>query len=398
MKIIDKKGRLFGKINVIDFMVILVFLFLVPAFYFGYKLLYERPRLDVPEREFIDIETNFRLIKLKPELLEIISVGDRELDKKGQVIGEIISLNQIVPYKYEFDLGGDQKIIKEDPILKQIDAKLKLKAEFKEGRAYYKKNEIKIGSPLKFITSKYSLLTVPVEVIILEERFIDLYVILKDINEDTLQKISIGNKELDERGNVVAEILSLGKIESSSTEFDFGSGNLVRKADSSKKQIFTEMRIKCQIKDNNQLYYKDKMIKIGSSFVFKTNEYALTAVPSEKEKEWVSLQVKFSNVVPEIAKFVQKGDREKDAYEQTITRINSIISNQPAQITTIYEEKFITLSHPFNKDILISIDVLCIEKEGEYFYKDSLLKIGNNIAFTTELYSISGLIVGIQLK
>ena len=132
--------------------------------------------------------------------------------------------------------------------------------------------------------------------------------------------------------------------------------------------------------------------------MFKTNEYTLTAVPSEKEKEWVSLQVKFSDVVPEIAKFVQKGDREKDAYEQTITRINSIISNQPAQITTIYEEKFITLSHPFNKDILISIDVLCIEKEGEYFYKDSLLKIGNNIAFTTELYSISGLIVGIQLK
>ncbi len=38
MKIIDGKGRLFGKINVIDFLAILFLLCLMRMFYFGYKL------------------------------------------------------------------------------------------------------------------------------------------------------------------------------------------------------------------------------------------------------------------------------------------------------------------------------------------------------------------------
>ena len=38
MKIIDEKGRLFGKVNIIDFLVLLFIFFLVPMFYFGYKL------------------------------------------------------------------------------------------------------------------------------------------------------------------------------------------------------------------------------------------------------------------------------------------------------------------------------------------------------------------------
>lgn len=44
MKIIDEKGRLFGKINIIDFLVILFLLCILPGFYFGYQILTERPR------------------------------------------------------------------------------------------------------------------------------------------------------------------------------------------------------------------------------------------------------------------------------------------------------------------------------------------------------------------
>ena len=38
MRIIDDKGRLFGKINIIDALVILFVLCLMPMFYFGYKI------------------------------------------------------------------------------------------------------------------------------------------------------------------------------------------------------------------------------------------------------------------------------------------------------------------------------------------------------------------------
>ena len=45
MNIIDDKGRLFGKINIIDFMVLLFILCLMPMFYFGYKIFNRKPKL-----------------------------------------------------------------------------------------------------------------------------------------------------------------------------------------------------------------------------------------------------------------------------------------------------------------------------------------------------------------
>ncbi|GAG14296.1 unnamed protein product, partial [marine sediment metagenome] len=157
MRVIDERGRLFSKINVIDFLVILFLLCLVPAFYFGYKILTKKPEVIEEEKEFIEVaEIDYKFIKVSPELAKIISIGDKERDEDGQVIGEIVSLGQNMPYKYEFDIGEEQKIIKEDPALKQIEAKLKLKAEVKGGKPYYKDREIKIDSPLEFKTEKYT--------------------------------------------------------------------------------------------------------------------------------------------------------------------------------------------------------------------------------------------------
>ena len=38
MAIIDKRGMIFGKVNVIDFLVVIFILSLTPMFYFGWKL------------------------------------------------------------------------------------------------------------------------------------------------------------------------------------------------------------------------------------------------------------------------------------------------------------------------------------------------------------------------
>jgi len=39
MKLIDSEGRLFGKINIIDFLIVAFFTFLLPALYVGYQIL-----------------------------------------------------------------------------------------------------------------------------------------------------------------------------------------------------------------------------------------------------------------------------------------------------------------------------------------------------------------------
>ena len=522
MRIIDEKGRLFGKINLIDFLVILLLLFLMPVFYFGYKLVNKKPVIESLKKEFIEIETDCTLIKLEPEVLKVISIGDKEQDESGQVIGEIISLGQSEPYRYEFDIGGEQKITEEDPVLKQVEARLKLMAEVKEDKPYYKDREIRVGLPFEFKTDKYTLNAIPIkkkefietemdyrfikvkpelvktisigdkeqdesgqvigEIISLgqsepyryefdiggeqkiteedpvlkqvearlklmaevkeglpyykdreirvglpvefktkkytllaiplkekeeegEEKIIDMNVTLKDLDEDTLKKISVGDKGLDENGDTIAEILSLGKIEASSTAFDLGGGKLITGEESSKKQISAKMRLTCQVRSNNQLYFKGKKVGHNTPFEFKTDKYEVIGMSSEdyraylKEK-WISLRVKFSRVVPEIAKVVREGDIGKDAFGKTIGRISSIISNEPALVTTVdvYEDKFITLRHPFERDIVVSLEVLCVEREGEYYFKDYLAKMGKDIVITTDLYSISGLIIGLGEK
>jgi len=415
MEIIDDKGRIFGKINVIDFLVILFLLCIMPMFYFGYKIMTKRPAslTEVPKKEFVEIETLCQFIKLTPEIAKIISIGDKELNENGELVGEIISLDKAESCTYEFKIGEKEKIIKKDTGLKQLNAKLKLKLEVKEDKPYYKSSEIKVGLPLEFKTDEYTIQAVipKVEIVekkiveVVEERIIDLFVTLKDLDEEVVKFVSVGDKELDHNGKIITEILSLGKIEDSSVELDLGSSNFIIGEDSNKKQISTKIRLKCQVKNKNQLYFKNKRIERNTPFKFRTDKYTVTAIVTKtfevispiKEK-WISLQVKFTGVVPEIARAIQKGDIEKDAFEKTVARINSIISNEPSQVLSLRKDEFIALNHPFNKDILGSLDVLCIEKGGVYYFKDCPVKMGNNIVFVTDLYSITGLLIGMEIK
>ena len=166
MKIIDEKGKLFGKINVIDFLVLLFFLCLTPMFYFGYKIFNKKPPQNTPApivpiiespKTFIETELNFILNKLEPETARLILKGDREVNEKGEVIAEIISLGRILPVTYEIDMGDQQKLIKDDPALKKIPALLKIRAEFRDNTLYHKGKPIKANSVIDFVTGKYKL-------------------------------------------------------------------------------------------------------------------------------------------------------------------------------------------------------------------------------------------------
>lgn len=412
MKIIDEKGRFFGKINVIDFLVILLVLCILPAFYLGYKIMTKKPVVGVaPKKEFIEVQIDCQLIKVKPEVAKIVSVGDKELDENREIVGEIVGLGQSAPYKYELDIGGGQKIVKEDAILKQMEAKVKLKTEVKQNNLYYKDVLIKIGSPLEFKTNKYSLAAIPFEEEEKkekEERITDLTITLKGLDKDMLKEISVGDKEVDERGQTIAEILSLGKIENSTIEFNLGKGNFAAEGNPAERQISTKMRLKCQVKelkDDRELYFKGKKVEYNTPIEFKTDKYRVEGevaktyeITSPLKERWISLEVKFSGVFPEIANIVQKGDAEKDPLEKTAARIISIISNTPSEVLTLKENKFITLIHPFSKDLLLVLDVQCTEKEGIYYFKNYPVKMGNNITFATDLYSITGVIIGMGMK
>ncbi|HDZ77092.1 MAG TPA: DUF4330 domain-containing protein, partial [Candidatus Omnitrophica bacterium] len=235
MKIIDEKGRLFGKINIIDFLVIVVFVCILPMFYYGYKIFSKQSTQTVDDpKVFTEIERYCKFIELEPEDLGLIIKGDKEIGEDGNIIGEIVWVGEPESYFYILDLGSGETIIKEDFNLKELLVKLKLRVGIRGGdTVYYKDKRFVVNSPIEFTTDKYSLAVIPKS-----EGFkfgktakktlmIDLDVVLKGIEEDTLKLISSGDKEVNAEGETIAEILALGKAGSDAREIDLGNGNFV---------------------------------------------------------------------------------------------------------------------------------------------------------------------------
>lgn len=361
---------------------------------------------------FLEQVVDCRFIKLKPEEWQRILPGDKELDKQKEVIGEIVNLGEIEPYQYEINADGGRKVIRKSETLRQAAVRLRLKVERRENKMWYKNRPIEVGLPFEFKSGNVNLTAIPLREVEVREKIreetVDFSVILKDLDENVLKQIAIGDKESDQNGRFIAEILSLGKMENNTYECRLSSTTFVTAEDSSRKQLSARMRLRCLLEDHgtegNQLYFKDTPIERNKPFLFKTADYRVSAVvtqtfdiPSVKEKH-ILLEVRFSGVIPEVAKIVQKGDAEKDVLGRIVAVISDVVSNNPSDVLGIKEGAFITLSHPFQRDILLALDVTCIEKEGVYYYKNYPVKMGNNIVFSAELYSLGGVIVGLQIR
>ena len=160
MKIIDEKGRFLGKINVIDFLVIIFFLSLTPMFYYGYKIFHMKPvnraeqNVEAQKNKFIETELGFIFKKINPQGLSLISVGDKEIGKDRGILGEILSLGGVKPYSYEVVIGTTKKAIA-DSLLKDLSVTLKIKAEVRQNNLYYKDSLISDNSTIDFVTDKY---------------------------------------------------------------------------------------------------------------------------------------------------------------------------------------------------------------------------------------------------
>ncbi len=160
MKFIDEKGRLFGKINVIDFLVILFLSFLVPMFYFSYKIVTKKP--PAQPKEFLELKITCNLIRLSPEILKLIAIGDKEIDIEGKTISEITWIGESKPFQELIDIGSSQKIEAGSQVLKRLPVELKIQAEVKGDIGFYNNQKIYIGRSFTFRTNKYVVEAIPV--------------------------------------------------------------------------------------------------------------------------------------------------------------------------------------------------------------------------------------------
>jgi len=162
MKIIDEKGRLFGKINLIDFLVILALLIVIPMAYFGYRV--SKIKAPAPyvraqwQPEQFTLTIKGKIVRTNAKVIQKIAVGDKEFDDYGKLIGEITELGKPGPYTYSFNLGPHYKIVRQDPELLEMPVTLKIIPTVRdEQNLFYKNTKIFATGPLDFATKKYSL-------------------------------------------------------------------------------------------------------------------------------------------------------------------------------------------------------------------------------------------------
>jgi len=150
LKIIDDKGRVFGRINIIDLGVLIILACMVMLLYFGYRVM-ARDRL-MPELKPVTVEVKFS--NLAPELADLIREGDVEISDKGKAIG---TLTKILSNKPSDIVLLTEKVfaVSPHPFYKELKADLNILCEDEKGRISYNKRIIKAGKEFVFSTDKY---------------------------------------------------------------------------------------------------------------------------------------------------------------------------------------------------------------------------------------------------
>ncbi len=165
MKVIDEKGRLFGIINIIDFLVISFLAFLIPIFYYGYTLFTKRTAClkEANQKDFGIIEVNCDLINLNQEILRLIMVGDVEINKNRKVIGKIIWIGESQPIFYIINPERNKSFKAQDVEFRKLPIKLKIEVGKNNQNLYYNDQRIADGQFFYFRTRKYTVKAILVQ-------------------------------------------------------------------------------------------------------------------------------------------------------------------------------------------------------------------------------------------
>ena len=150
MKLIDEKGRLFGKINIIDFMVVLFLLCFITTLYMGYKILTSH-RL----KEDVWVKLQVEFTALHPDISKVIKEGDAAKDEYGKINGKIDHISEPRASSAGLILLSGNKLATSASNSKELVADISIKCLKKQDSLYYNGLPVKIGKELAFSTDLY---------------------------------------------------------------------------------------------------------------------------------------------------------------------------------------------------------------------------------------------------
>ncbi len=129
MKIVDEKGKLFGKVNVVDLIVLIIIIGIIGAV--GYRL--TSSRVNVGGGNPVNTEDQYCYVTLYsslvvPEISQSLSVGDKLVANSKFTDAEIVSIEE-KPAAYVATNDKGEAVLSEHPIWKDVTVVVKEKID-----------------------------------------------------------------------------------------------------------------------------------------------------------------------------------------------------------------------------------------------------------------------------
>tara|TARA_B100000315_G_scaffold15944_1_gene14283 strand:- start:146 stop:1006 length:861 start_codon:yes stop_codon:yes gene_type:complete len=271
MKLIDDKGRLFGKINVIDLLVILFLLGLTPIFYYGYKITtfnVEAPPQLLQGTVLKEFEVKFKNIPKK--FLPMIKEGDKQYDETKGMIAEIAKIMKKEPSSVIMSYGKEsiaEKIVKLDDYY-DLTVKMNLLVLPLNGKLNFNNTSLKFNTKYTFSLNKYMvegfLLSPEIKV---KSRIITLKI--KGIDPELANVIKEGDK-----GNIgtgrgeIIRVISINKAEI----FSILKDEFIMLKSPKQKDVVLQIKV-----HYDKAYLGDRQgLKINDTAKFSNNIYSFS--------------------------------------------------------------------------------------------------------------------------
>ena len=150
---IDQKGKIFGLINVIDFIVILLLLSFVALIFIGYRVV-SKPE-NAAYKKWINVQ--IKLVEIEPELVDVINVGDVEKDLSKMTIGKLTAISSVKVSKVWVIVDNQKLSTIDHPTKRDVIISAEILCTRKDGVWYYKSAPVKINNMIMFETELYNL-------------------------------------------------------------------------------------------------------------------------------------------------------------------------------------------------------------------------------------------------
>lgn len=151
MRIIDEKGRLFGLINIIDLMALLL---LAVALLVGIGKVMGREVRHEPGAATVHLE--FLVSDVRQQTVDVIQVGDMIKDSTGNQAFGIIKGKKVLPYREPAPTSNGSFVLADVPGRFEILLDLECSGHDLEDALRVASHEIRIGTSLVIYTKKYA--------------------------------------------------------------------------------------------------------------------------------------------------------------------------------------------------------------------------------------------------